>query len=94
MSADELFAEEEEGLFADEGDTPEGGGGEGEPWKVLIVDDDPEVHEVTEFALAGMELEGRSLSFLHAYSGGEGLETIRANPDLALAFEGVRRWDV
>ena len=52
-----LFADEDEGLFADE---DEGGApaapAAAAPWKVLIVDDDPEVHEVTKFALSGVTL--------------------------------------
>jgi len=85
-----LFADEDEGLFADE---DEGGApaapAAAAPWKVLIVDDDPEVHEVTKFALSGVTLEDRPLSFISAYSGAEGLECVRENTDLALAFVDV-----
>ena len=39
--------------------------------KVLIVDDDEDVHQATTFALQGLEILGHPLVFLHAYSGAE-----------------------
>ena len=42
-----------------------------EPWLVLIVDDEPQVHEVTELVMADFEFGGRHLMFLHAYSAAE-----------------------
>ena len=30
-------------------------------WRILIVDDDRDVHEATEFALSGVEILGRRL---------------------------------
>jgi signal transduction histidine kinase len=38
------------------------------PWRALIVDDDADVHLATELALADVLVEGRPLSFVHAYS--------------------------
>lgn len=43
----------------------------GNAWKILIVDDDREVHEGTEFALKDELVIGRELEFLHAYSAAE-----------------------
>ncbi|MFT4746852.1 MAG: diguanylate cyclase (GGDEF)-like protein [Congregibacter sp.] len=45
-------------------------------WNVLVVDDDEEIHTVTRFALADLELSNRKLKFFHAYSGAEALEVI------------------
>lgn len=42
---------------------------ERQPWNLLVVDDDEEVHTVTRLALNGLELNGRRLSFRHAYTG-------------------------
>ncbi|WP_137165896.1 two-component system response regulator [Salinimonas lutimaris] len=42
---------------------------ERKPWTLLVVDDDEEVHTVTRLALNGLELNGRRLSFRHAYTG-------------------------
>lgn len=58
-------------------------------WKVLIVDDDPEVHAVTTLVLKSLVFEGRALSFLHAYSGDEGCRLAAAHPDIAVAFIDV-----
>ena len=38
------------------------------PWQVLVVDDDPAVHEVTKLVMAGFEVVGRTLEFSHCYS--------------------------
>ncbi len=41
------------------------------PWRVLVVDDEPQVHTVTLLALSGIELDGRRLHIEHAYSGAD-----------------------
>ncbi len=42
-----------------------------EPWRVLIVDDEAQVHQVTRFALQGAIVLGRPLHFDSAYSAAE-----------------------
>ncbi len=59
------------------------------PWRVLIVDDDVDVHVVTKFSLSNACFQGRRLSFLHAYSGDEALAVLRNNPDVALVLLDV-----
>jgi PAS domain S-box-containing protein len=59
------------------------------PWRVLIVDDDVDVHVVTKFSLSNVCFLGRRLSFLHAYSGEEALNTLRNTPDIALVLLDV-----
>ena len=59
------------------------------PWRILIVDDDVDVHVVTKFALSNTNFQGRRLSFLHAYSGAEALAVLRAMPDIALILLDV-----
>jgi len=59
------------------------------PWKVLIVDDDVDVHVVTKFSLSNAVFMGRRLSFLHAYSGVEALQTLRQHDDIALVLLDV-----
>ena len=54
------------------------------PWRILIVDDDVDVHVVTKFALSNTNFQGRALSFLHAYSGAEALAIMRETPDAGL----------
>ncbi len=38
------------------------------PWRILIVDDDGDVHKATELAMQGLTVEGQPLVFLHATS--------------------------
>ena len=59
------------------------------PWRVLIVDDDVDVHVVTKFALSNTNFQGRRLSFLHAYSGEEAIALLRATPDIAMVLLDV-----
>jgi CheY-like chemotaxis protein len=59
------------------------------PWRVLIVDDDVDVHVVTKFSLSNACFQGRRLSFLHAYSGDEALHILRTTPDIALVLLDV-----
>lgn len=59
------------------------------PWRVLIVDDDVDVHVVTKFALSQAGFEGRRLSFLHAYSAEEAMSVLRATPDIAVVLLDV-----
>lgn len=58
-------------------------------WPLLIVDDDPEVHSVTELALEDFRFAGRGLQFLHAYTGAEAQLLLREHPDIALVLLDV-----
>ncbi len=58
-------------------------------WKILIVDDEPEVHTVTQLALQDFSFEGRSLSFLSAYSGLEAQQLLQTHADIAVVFLDV-----
>ncbi|MDR0577888.1 MAG: DUF3369 domain-containing protein [Candidatus Accumulibacter sp.] len=59
------------------------------PWKVMIVDDEPEVHTITRLALSGLEYEGRPLEFVSAFSGKEAKALIEENMDTAIVFLDV-----
>jgi response regulator RpfG family c-di-GMP phosphodiesterase len=63
--------------------------GHGQPWKVLIVDDEEQVHVVTRLALEGFEFANRKLELLSAYTGEEARKIIAANPDIALILLDV-----
>jgi len=60
-----------------------------EAWQVLIVDDDPEIHSVTELALSDLIVLGRRLEYLHAYSGQEACKLIKENDDIVLVLLDV-----
>ncbi len=59
------------------------------PWRVLVVDDDADVHESTAFGLRGMEIEGRALELLHAYSGAEAIDVLTRESDIAVILLDV-----
>ena len=59
------------------------------PWKVLLVDDEPDIHDITKLTLSRFRLDGRALSFLHAYSGEEAKAVLAAEKDIALVFLDV-----
>jgi len=61
----------------------------GPPWKVLIVDDEPEIHAVTRLVLGDFRFESRPLQFLSAYSGAEGKKVLSEHPDIALMLLDV-----
>lgn len=46
-------------------------------WNVLIVDDEPDVHKITQMVLSDFVYLDRSVRFHHAYSAKEAIETIR-----------------
>lgn len=58
-------------------------------WRVLIVDDDLEVHEATVFSLGKTIIEGRRLEFLHAASASEALAILRREDDIAVIMLDV-----
>lgn len=58
-------------------------------WKILIVDDEPDIHTVTKIALGRFEFDGKGVEFLHAYSGEEAKQFIASHDDIALVFLDV-----
>jgi len=77
-------------LFIDDSDEDEILEGRGdETWQVLIVDDDPEIHSVTQLALSDLVVLGRRLEYLHAYSGQDACKLIEENQDIVLVLLDV-----
>jgi signal transduction histidine kinase len=58
-------------------------------WKVMIVDDDTEVHQTTKLALKKFTFDGKALTILGAYSGAEAKQQIAAHPDIAFILLDV-----
>lgn len=58
-------------------------------WKVLIVDDEPSVHDITLVALSDFRFAGRGLEFIHAYSGEEARKLLSSHPDVAVMLVDV-----
>jgi len=59
------------------------------PWRILVVDDDADVHKATELAMQGLRIEGVPMQFLHARSAQEAREMLATETDLAVALLDV-----
>jgi adenylate cyclase len=59
------------------------------PWKIMLVDDEQEVHRVTRLSLADFTFENRGVTFVNAFSGAEAEQLIQQHPDTALILLDV-----
>ncbi|KRE47529.1 hypothetical protein ASG85_27395 [Paenibacillus sp. Soil724D2] len=84
MDQDELFfAEEEETDSAKEVPI------EQDPWVVLIVDDEKQIHQVTKMVLQDFEFDGKKLEFHSAYSALEAKQLLKQQPNASLVLLDV-----
>lgn len=60
-----------------------------EPWKILIVDDEVEIHNITRLSLGDFTYDNKKLEFLSAYSGKEARQVMIDNPDVAVTLLDV-----
>jgi len=81
---DDLFAEE----FNDE-DGRDPSREMKDQWKILVVDDDEDVHAVTRLALQGFSFLGKKLILLEARSDKEARDVLVDHPDIALMLVDV-----
>ena len=58
-------------------------------WRLMVIDDEPDVHRATTFALSGVKILGRPLEFLHAYSASEAIELLTRERDIAVVLLDV-----
>jgi CheY-like chemotaxis protein len=58
-------------------------------WKILVVDDDNNVHDTTLLALAGVKIHGKPLEFMHAFTAKEAHKILLENPDTSLVLLDV-----
>lgn len=70
--------------------------GDGQPspstrrsWRILLVDDDADVHLATVYALGGATILGRPLEFLHAHSASEAMALLQQGGEVAVALVDV-----
>lgn len=60
------------------------------PWKILVVDDDKDMHQMTNLVLSNLPpILGRRVSVLTALSAKQALEIITDNPDISVALIDV-----
>jgi diguanylate cyclase (GGDEF)-like protein len=58
-------------------------------WRILIVDDDEEVHASTRYALNGVQVAGRRLAMAHAQSAAEARALLQTERDFAVILLDV-----
>lgn len=58
-------------------------------WKVLVVDDDEDMHEVTQFVLDDISYEGRPLTMLSAFSASQAKNILQEHDDIAVILLDV-----
>ncbi len=61
----------------------------GDPWRVLVVDDDPDVFRVTELSLMRLRFRDRPVQLLTASSGGAARACLGQERDIAVALIDV-----
>jgi len=79
MNEDFLFADDEDDVQLEDLGS----------WKILVVDDEPEVHAVTKLALSDFSLNGKTLEFISAHSGEEARKCFREHDDIAVVLLDV-----
>jgi signal transduction histidine kinase len=60
-----------------------------EPWRVLVVDDDTDLHAVTRLCYVDFRYDSRPLQVLSAHSADEAREVLKHNDDIALVLLDV-----
>lgn len=60
-----------------------------EPWKILVVDDDVEVHHITHIIFGDFSFRGRPVQMLSAYSARQAISVLERNRDVALMLLDV-----
>lgn len=87
MNAVESVGDTDELLFAEDGEESQS------PlrpdWRLLIVDDEPDVHRTTTFALSGVTILGQGLEFLHAYSASQAIDLLKQEKNIAVVLLDV-----
>jgi len=76
-------------IYAPEGDDSSQHELPNSPWKILIIDDEPDIHEVTQMSLKNFMFDGAGLEFISAYSAQQAKDILQTQTDIALALVDV-----
>ena len=87
ISGDDMLFEDDDLIFDD--DESDNHFEEVTAWKILIVDDDPQVHEVTKLALARLIFQEKSVQFFSAYNTAEAISLLDTHSDFAVILLDV-----
>ena len=80
---------EDELLFVDEEDLDDSPPVKKDSWKILVIDDDVSIHQVTHMVLSDFTYENKCLEILDAYSAQEAKSILSSITDIALIFLDV-----
>jgi CheY-like chemotaxis protein len=58
-------------------------------WKILVVDDEPAIHQVTKLALRNLSVLGRPSQLINALSARDAREQLEKHPDIAVVLLDV-----
>ncbi len=86
---DEIIWLEEDNLSSDSDSQASTSGPNFQAWKILIVDDDPDVHSATRLALSSFQFEALPLKLISAYSAIEGQKLMLTHNDIAVVLLDV-----
>ena len=85
-----IFIEENEEILLVEDDTdPSIQVTDKDSWKIMIVDDEPAVHQATQLVLQDFTFENKPVTLISAYSGQEAMELLTQNPQTAFVLLDV-----
>lgn len=84
-----LFADEDSPLLLEEEETVDGPSSAREPYRILVVDDDPEVIAVTRMALGDLRVDGTPVEIVAAQSAAEAREVVQRGLSFGLAILDV-----
>lgn len=58
-------------------------------WKIMVIDDEKSVHDITSLSLREFSFEGRGVEFINAYSAKEAEACLKKHPDTAMMLVDV-----
>ncbi|HVI51252.1 MAG TPA: DUF3369 domain-containing protein [Candidatus Sulfotelmatobacter sp.] len=80
-------------LFGDDEDEAQGSAPQAvdylDPWTILVVDDDPQIHDMTRLLLKKFVFQGRGAELLSAYSAAEARKVLEQRTDVAVILLDV-----
>ncbi|MCT4662423.1 MAG: DUF3369 domain-containing protein [Tissierellales bacterium] len=85
MSDEKYLFQEDELIFAED---------EGEEvldkyWKIMVIDDEKDIHQVTQMVLKDVSFDGKGIDFINAYSAQSAKEILSKNDDIAVILLDV-----
>ena len=81
--------DDDENWLEEESDYPVGIVKTNSKWRILIVDDELDVHAVTRLALKNISFKEREIEIISAFSGQEGFDVLASEPDICMVLLDV-----